>query len=78
MVPRKLLMGLGAILIVVGLGLAALAPGGFLNRGSSAVLVTPLGTLDVRQERPASAGVITGYVLLAVGACAAIGGFAMK
>jgi hypothetical protein len=75
---RKLLIGLGVLLLIVGSLLASLCPGGIFNRGPSATLSTPLGTVHVREETGPSAGVIVGYVFLGIGGLALITGIALK
>jgi len=75
---RKLVFGLGVLLIVVGALLALFTPGGLFNHGGSAAIVTPIGTLNVREEPRGTAGPIAGYVLLGVGGLALVIAFAMK
>jgi hypothetical protein len=74
---RRLLAGLGLALFLAGLVLACFTPGGWLNRGSTETVSSPLGSITVTVEK-SSAGPVIGYVLLGLGAVALVGAFAMK
>lgn len=75
---RKLLIGIGILLIIVGGLLAAFAPGGWLNRGAEANIVTPIGTISARESPRTSVGSIVGYCLLTAGGLVLVIGFAIK
>lgn len=75
---RRLVIGIGIMLMLIGGLLVTFMPGGIFNRGASARIVTPLGTLDVREQQSHSPSLITGYVLLGIGGLAIATGVAMK
>jgi len=75
---RKLVLGIGILLIIVGVLLALFTPGGILNRADNATVTTPFGTLTVREEQRSRAGPIIGYALLGIGGLGLVVAFAMK
>ena len=75
---RRLVLGLGVLLLIAGALLACFTPGGIFNTGGSEVLATPIGTFTVPAERKSSAWPVVGYVLLGVGALGLVVAFAMK
>jgi hypothetical protein len=74
---RRLLLGAGVLLLVAGLLLACLTPGGWLNRGTTQTLSTPFGSLSVTETK-SSAGPVIGYVLLGLGGVVLVAAFALK
>jgi hypothetical protein len=75
---RRLVLGLGAVLLVTGALLAGFTPGGLFNAGGSATIGTPLGPFTVPGAKKSSAGPVIGYVLMGVGALGLVAAFAMK
>jgi hypothetical protein len=75
---RRLILGLGVLMLVVGAVLACFTSGGLFNSGGSETVGTPFGSFSVPGEKKSSAGPIIGYVLLGVGAVGLLVAFAMK
>jgi hypothetical protein len=78
---RGSLMSVGFLVLLAGLLMASLSPGGWFNRHeeSGAALNTPLGSVELkaRTERT-SPWPMVGYGLIAVGAVAMIAGAASR
>jgi hypothetical protein len=80
MSTRRLVFGLGVLVIIAGLLLAALSPGGWFNQGQTreASIKIPIWSWEIKaSEEKSSAWPIVGYVLLGVGGVALVVGFAM-
>ena len=75
---RRLVLGLGVLLVVAGALLACFTPGGLFNSGGQETVSTPIGSFSFQGEKKSSAGPIIGYVLLGVGAVGLVVAFAMK
>lgn len=78
---RKLVLGLTALALVVGLLLVCFAPGGWFNRGETekAAVKTPLGSFEITaHESKSSVWPTVGYVLLGIGAVGAVAFISMK
>jgi hypothetical protein len=75
---RRLVLGLGVLLLVVGTLLAGFTPGGLFNAGGSETIGTPIGTFTVPGAKKSSAGPVVGYPLMGAGALGLVAAFAMK
>lgn len=75
---RRLVLGLGVLLLIAGALLACFTPGGLFSSDGSPSIATPFGTFSVPGEKKSSAGPIIGYVLVGVGAVGLVAAFAMK
>jgi hypothetical protein len=74
---RRLLLGSAVLLVIVGVFLAALTPGGWFNSGPSQAVDTPFGSISIA-EKISSPWPILGYVLLGAGGVGLVLAFAMK
>jgi hypothetical protein len=74
---RRLLLGSAVLLVLAGLLLAALTPGGWFNSGTTQAVDTPIGSIRI-QEKKSSNWPTLGYILLGVGGAGLVFVFAMK
>jgi len=72
---RRLIGGLGALLILAGLLIAFFVPGGLFNRGT---VTQSFGLWTITTPPVSSPWPIVGWVLAAVGAMGIVIAFAMK
>jgi hypothetical protein len=75
---RKLAFGLAIVFIIAGVLLALFTPGGLLNSGGvTESFQTPFGSVSMSASK-SSAWPVVGYVLIGVGAVAAVVAFALN
>jgi hypothetical protein len=74
---RRLIVGLGALLLIAGAALACCTPGGLFNRESVTSVNTPFGSFS-KSEAVDSPWPVIGYVLLGLGGVGIVVGLALK